>query len=159
MNSNDAFAREIIAQIFGDHTLIPSDMPQAPVLAQYVAAVTPGFAPLLAGHGVPTLGEELAHLLSTIELYLEAVAPGQVTPRKWHAAILEGTVYGYFEQLRHEADQAVNHIQLEREINFEWLNRPAKAIKILWHLADHTAHHRGRLAVMMRMCGIEPPGL
>lgn len=157
MSNSASFVRDCIAQIFGDHVLIPADLPQAPVLAQYVSAITPGNAPLLAGHGVPTLGEELAHILSTIELYLDAVAPGKITSHKWLSLIMEGAAYEAYEALRREAEAAVHDIQPERELNFDWLKRPVKVRDVLWHVADHSAHHRGRLSLLMRMSGIEPP--
>jgi len=151
----------LIRQVFGEQVLVPRDIPghNVPVLARYVAAITPGLAPLKGELGLPTLGEELAHLLSTIESYLDDVAPGYVTKRKWLELILAGKSYEEFEQLRREAENAGRNLQPARMLNEPWLARPVSVVQVLWHLADHTAHHRGRLAVNMRMCGVDPPKL
>lgn len=148
-----------MAAIFGEMTLLPRGSAQAPVLAQYVAAISSRNAGLRAGHGVPTLVEELAHLLSTIESYFEDIAPGAVTRRDWVALILNDAAYAEFEVLRREVDRAVHAIQLDRRVHYPWLGRDPEVRSILWHLVEHTNHHRGRLAVLMRLCGEKPPSL
>ena len=149
--------RELIAQVFGEKVLLPLKSADAPLLAQYVAAITPGVAPLRAQHNVPTLGEELAHLLEAIQNYLNDAAPGEITPRDWKALRFAGDAYHEFEILRREAEQVAASAQFERKINFDWYPRPVRVYDLMLHLADHSAHHRGRLAVLMRLCGIEPP--
>ncbi len=152
-----SLCREIIKAAFGERILLPvEDMKGAPVLAQMVAKITPKVAGLRADHGLPTLGEELAHLLDTLEQYLRDVAPGAIGHRPWAELILNGGAYAAYEQLRREAEKAVSEIQPDRELNYRFLGRPVKAIDVLWHVSDHTAHHRGRLAMLMRMCGVEP---
>jgi uncharacterized damage-inducible protein DinB len=148
---------DLIANAFGERMLLPRELEGVPLLARYVAAVTPAVAPLRADHTVPSLGEELAHLLGSLESYLRDCAPGTVGARPWAQLILDGGAYEAFEQLRREAEIAVREIQPERELYYKWAPRPVKVREVLWHVAQHTAHHRGRLAVLMRLCGVEPP--
>lgn len=152
-----SLCRELIRDAFGEKLLVPRDLDTAPVMARFVAAVTPEVAALRPAPGADSIGEELAHLLGSLEHYLREVAPGAVGNRPWLDLIQSGGVYAAYEKLRWEADQAVRDIQPERVLNYPWIARPVKAVDILWHVAGHTAHHRGRLALLMRLCGVEPP--
>jgi len=155
-----AMCREVIRHAFGERILMPRELDKGiPVLAQMVAKITPKVAGLRADHGLPTLGEELAHLLGTLEQYLRDVAPGSIGHRPWAQLIIEGGAYEAFEKLRREAEASVTEIQPDRELNYHWLSRRPKVLDLLWHVSDHTAHHRGRLAILMRMCGVEPVAL
>jgi uncharacterized damage-inducible protein DinB len=147
----------LVAHVFGDDLLLPKEHAQAPLLARMVAKITPQVASLRADHTVPTLGEELAHLLGSLESYLRDCAPGDIGARGWASLIVEGGVYEAYEDLRREAERAIPHIQPERELYYRWSPRPVKVRDVLWHVAGHTAHHRGRLAVLMRLCGVEVP--
>jgi uncharacterized damage-inducible protein DinB len=149
--------RELIRAAFGEKLLVPRNLDTAPVLARFVNAVTPHVAGLRPCAGVNSVGEELAHLLGSLEQYLRDLAPGSIGWRPWLELIQAGEAYPAYEKLRWEADQAAREIQPERELNYPWLGRPVKAIDILWHVAGHTAHHRGRLALLMRLGGVEPP--
>lgn len=152
--------RQLINAIFGDYVLIPADVrKEAPLLAQYIVLVTPAVAPKRAAEGVPTVGEELVHLLSTIESYLEDCCPGCMTKREWGRLIIDGKAYEGFETLRREAEAVVHRMQLDRELRYPWIGKRVTVRDVLWHLADHTAHHRGRLALLLRLCGVEPPAL
>lgn len=157
LEDSQAQCRELIRDAFGEKLLVPRELDTGPVLARFVAAVTPQVAALRPAPGADTIGEELAHLLGSLEHYLREVAPGVIGSRPWLDLIQSGEVYAAYEKLRWEADQATREIQPERELNYHWIARPVRAIDILWHVAGHTAHHRGRLALMMRLCGVEPP--
>lgn len=148
---------ELIRDAFGEKLLVPEKLNKGPTLARFVAAITPQVASLRADHGQPTLGEELAHMLGSLEQYLRDAAPSAIGARPWGRLVAEGGAYEAFEQLRREAESAIPSIQPERELNYHWIGRPVRVVDVLWHVAGHTAHHRGRLAVLMRLCGITPP--
>ncbi|MCA8940796.1 MAG: hypothetical protein KDB07_13340, partial [Planctomycetes bacterium] len=100
--------RDIIALAFGEKQIQPSFVPQVPQLARLISQVTPANVMLRAVEGSPTLGEELRHLLSTLENYIEHCAPGAIEKHDWAKTIIEGKAYEAFEDLRRQVDRAIN---------------------------------------------------
>lgn len=152
-------AKQLIRQIFGENTMRPPAAVKAPVMAEYCAKITPQLAPKRAIEGAPTIGEEFIHMMDTMESYLNDCCIDCLSPRNWSQLVVDGKAYEAFEELRFEAEKMIGEIQLERQLNYNWLGKPATVRNILWHLADHTAHHRGRLALLLRLIGEEPPEL
>lgn len=155
---SESHIRQLVRHAFAEDLLVPADLgPCQHYLRDLCCLVTPQRMTLRAIEGAPTLGEEVRHLLSSLESYLRDCAPSDIGQRDWATVVAQGRLKDAFDDLRIEAEKAIPNIQPERELNYPWLGRRVRVIDLLWHVASHTAHHRGRLSLLLRQCGIEPP--
>ena len=122
-----------------------------------------GFAPQ---EGMFTVGQHIAHAAQTVEWFLEGAFRPQGMNTEFEALEDEVRAIQEMEDARAWWDSAWEEAIVsvgntapeawEETIRGDIMGGMPRSA-ILMGIADHTAHHRGALAVYARLLGLEPP--